>query len=51
MEIQEKIRLMRNSKNWSQEEVANKLGMSINGYTNIEHGETDLQLSRQQFPL
>ncbi len=46
MEIQEKIRLMRNAKNWSQEEMANKLKMSINGYAKIEHGETDPQLSR-----
>ncbi|MCK5877926.1 MAG: helix-turn-helix transcriptional regulator [Candidatus Marithrix sp.] len=29
-----------------QEEIANKLGMSVNGYAKIEHGETDLQLSR-----
>ncbi len=46
MEIQEKIRLMRNAKNWSQEEMANKLGMSVNGYANIEHGTTDLHVKK-----
>ena len=46
MKVNEKIRFMRQSKNWSQEEMANKLGMSTNGYANIERGETDIPLSR-----
>ena len=37
---------MRQSKNWSQEEMADKLGMSTNGYANIERGETDVPFSR-----
>ncbi len=37
---------MRQLKGYSQEEMAAKLGMSVNGYSNIERGETDLQMSR-----
>ena len=46
MEIYEKIRFMRSFKNWSQEEMANQLGLSVNGYAKIERGETDVTLSR-----
>jgi transcriptional regulator with XRE-family HTH domain len=46
MKVHEKIRFMRQSKNWSQEEMADKLGMSTNGYANIERGETDVPFSR-----
>jgi transcriptional regulator with XRE-family HTH domain len=44
--VTERLRHFRQLKGWSQEEVAEKLGMSVNGYANIERGETDLQLSR-----
>jgi transcriptional regulator with XRE-family HTH domain len=37
---------VRQLKDWSQEDVANKLGMSLNGYGSIERGETDVNLSR-----
>jgi len=37
---------MRHAKKWSQEEMADKLGMSVNGYANIEHGNTDLHIKR-----
>jgi len=40
MKIQEKIRLMREAHQWSQEEMAMKLNMSTNGYAKIERGET-----------
>jgi transcriptional regulator with XRE-family HTH domain len=40
MKIHEKIRLVRESKSWSQEYMAEKLGMSLNGYAKIERGET-----------
>ncbi len=40
MKIHEKIRSMRESSNWSQEEMAEKLNMSVNGYSKIERGET-----------
>ena len=39
-EIHKKIRKTRKLKQWSQEEMAEKLGMSINGYAKIERGET-----------
>ena len=37
---------MREEKHWSQEEMAGKLNMSINGYAKIERGETRLNLPR-----
>jgi transcriptional regulator with XRE-family HTH domain len=40
MKVHEKIRLIRESKNWSQEDMAEKLNMSLNGYAKIERGET-----------
>lgn len=40
MRVHEKIRLIRESKNWSQEDMAEKLKMSVNGYAKIERGET-----------
>jgi transcriptional regulator with XRE-family HTH domain len=46
MKVHEKIKFMRLSKNWSQEKMAEKLNLSVNGYANIERGETDVQLSR-----
>ncbi len=41
MKFHEKIRFMRQSKNWSQEDMADKLGMSVAGYAKIEQGRTD----------
>lgn len=46
MPVHEKIRLIRQAKGLTQEEVANKLQMSVNGYGDIERGETDVNLSR-----
>jgi transcriptional regulator with XRE-family HTH domain len=46
MEVHEKIKFLRLTKDWSQEEVAAKLDMSPNGYGSIERGETDVNLSR-----
>ncbi len=46
MQLHEKICLLRKIKGWSQEEMADKLQMSVHGYANIERGETDVQLSR-----
>ncbi len=40
MQLNEKIRTVRESRNWSQEEMAEKLDMSTNGYSRIERGET-----------
>lgn len=46
MKINEKIRFIRELKGWSQEEMAEKLNMSLSGYANIERGETNIQFSR-----
>ena len=40
MNVHEKIKLLRETKNWSQEDMAEKLNMSVNGYSKIERGET-----------
>lgn len=42
------IRAVRHQNNWSQEEVANKLGISIPAFSKIETGITDINLSRLQ---
>ncbi len=46
MEINEKIRFIREMKGWSQKEMAEKLNMSTSGYANIEKGDTNIQYSR-----
>ena len=46
MKVHDKIKFMRESKGWTQEEMAEKLELSVNGYANIERGETDVQYSR-----
>ena len=46
MNVSDKIRFMRQLKGWSQEEMAEKLEMSPNGYANIEREETDVRFSR-----
>ncbi|MDQ5908641.1 MAG: hypothetical protein QG599_733 [Pseudomonadota bacterium] len=46
MNVSDKIRFMRQLKGWSQEQMAEKLEMSPNGYANIERGITDVQISR-----
>jgi transcriptional regulator with XRE-family HTH domain len=39
---------MRQSKNWSQEDMADKLGMSVAGYAKIEQGRTDTNFSKME---
>ena len=46
MKFHDKIRFMRQSKHWSQEEMADKLGMSVAGYAKIEQGKTDANFSK-----
>lgn len=46
MNVNEKIRKIRESKAWSQEQMAEKLSMSLNGYAKIERGETKLYLDK-----
>ncbi len=48
MELSDKIKIIRSSKNWTQEDVAEKLGISTNSYAKIERGETDVNFSRLQ---
>lgn len=48
MSVQEKIRLVREAKGWTQEDVAEKLKMSVNGYGDIERGDSDIKLSKLQ---
>lgn len=46
MEIHDKIRVMREINQWSQEEMAEKLEMSPTGYAKIEHGKTNLTIDK-----
>ena len=46
MKTFEKIRLLREERQWTQEEMAGKLSLSVNGYAKIERGETRLNLPR-----
>ncbi len=48
MEFPKKLKLVRSLKSWTQEEVADKLGISTQSYAKIERGETDVNLSRLQ---
>ncbi len=47
MKVCEKIRIMRKLKSFSQEEMAEKLGLSLDGYVNIEGGMTDATISKR----
>lgn len=46
MKTTEKIREQRENLNWSQEQMAEKLNLTANGYAKIERGETKLYLDR-----
>jgi transcriptional regulator with XRE-family HTH domain len=46
MEVHEKIRFLRESKDWSQEAMADKLNMSVSGYSKIERGGTKVSISK-----
>lgn len=46
MKVCDKIKFMRQAKELSQEQMAEKLGLSLNGYANIERGETNPPLQR-----
>ncbi len=48
MQTHEKIRSMREQCNWTQEDMAEKLNMSISGYSKIERGETKVNIQRLQ---
>ena len=42
----ERIKVFRTFKGWTQEKMAEKLGMSVIGYGNIERGNTNVKLSK-----
>lgn len=46
MEINDKVRTLREIKRFSQEEMAAKLGMSVNGYSKIERGKRRLDIPK-----
>lgn len=46
MSVNEKIRLIRETKGLTQEQVAEKLKISVNSYGDIERGNNDVKLSR-----
>ncbi|MDO5650924.1 MAG: helix-turn-helix transcriptional regulator [Moraxella sp.] len=46
MKAHEKIRQLRENLNWTQEDVAEKLSLSVAGYAKIENGKTHLTLKR-----
>ena len=46
MEINEKIKQLREVRQWTQEEIAQKLNMTTKGYAKIERGETLSNLPR-----
>ena len=46
MSVNEKIRKIREAKDWSQEQTAEKLNMSLNGYAKIERGESKIYLDK-----
>lgn len=46
MQLNEKIKILREAHQWSQEEMANKMNMSVSGYAKIERGESSLNLHK-----
>ena len=48
MKFPQKLKLIRSSKNWTQEDMAEKLDISTHAYAKIERGETNVNLSRLQ---
>lgn len=46
MKVHERLRVIRHIKDWTQEEMAEKLGYSPNGYTKVERGETDITVGK-----
>jgi transcriptional regulator with XRE-family HTH domain len=42
----EKLRVLRQTKNWSQEDMAHQLDLSLPAYSKIERGISDVSLTR-----
>lgn len=48
MSVQDSIRIQRNIRQWSQEEMAEKMDLTAGGYAKIERGETKLSFDKLQ---
>ena len=48
LEIGKKIKVLRRNRDWSQGEVAAKIGLSTAAFSKIENGMTDVSISRLQ---
>ena len=46
MKVNEKIRMMRELNDWTQEDMADKLHMSLNSYAKLERGESKIYLEK-----
>ncbi len=46
MQIHEKLKVMRQCKNWTQEELADKLGWAVKSYAKIERGGVGIKLDK-----
>lgn len=46
MEVRDKIRLLRTSRKWSRDYLAEKLEMSANGYGALERGDSEFTLDK-----
>lgn len=46
MEVTEKIRVLREVRQWSQEQMAEQMNISLNAYSRIERGETKMSLEK-----
>jgi transcriptional regulator with XRE-family HTH domain len=46
MEVRDKIKLLRSSRKWSREYLAEQLGMSSNGYGALERGDSEFTLDK-----
>lgn len=46
MEIYDKIRILRTSHQWTQEDIAEKLNLSVNGYSKIERGKSSINIEK-----
>lgn len=48
MQVNDKLRILRVCRNWSQEQLAERLGWAPNTYAKIERGEADIKLEKLQ---
>lgn len=46
MQVHERLKTMRLCRNWTQEDLAEKLGWAVNTYAKIERGESDVKLDK-----